>query len=125
MNIYNLDTEKFEIMEQGITFFEDLRDMKDTAEKAGHRLIDAIIQVKRRGTGQDDTSYRLDIVGYEPLTNVQFEDYKSKTINLSEYFKPHTSEQILRVVNGEKFDDVMKGENSTPPDMEEEKFTIQ
>lgn len=114
MNIFNYETGKIEIMEQGITFFEDLRDLKNDLEEENKTLQDAIIKVRRRGTGKDDTSYRLDIDGQAE------EDLPAEEItDLIEYFKPHTSEQILRLVNGETWEEVF------PINVEEEKEVIE
>jgi hypothetical protein len=113
INIFNFETGKVEIMEQGIGFFEDLREMKDQAEKAGHSLSEAIIRVKRKGTDKDDTSYRLDIDEY---TIDSVNQYKDKVINLAEYFKPHDADKILRVLNGEKWEDVFKADTSENDD---------
>ena len=112
VNIDNLETNKCEIMEQGIGFFEDLRDMKDEAEKQGNTLQDAIIQVRRRGTGKDDTSYRLDLKEIDVLNSSDKERLRDKATKLNEYFKPHTNEQIIRVINGEAWDEVMKSDQA-------------
>ena len=100
MNIFNYDTGHIEVMEQGVTFFEDLRDLKNDLEEEGNTLQDAIIKVRRRGSGKDDTSYRLDI---EELTN---EPIPENLTNLKEFFKPHTPEQIERLINGESWEEV-------------------
>jgi hypothetical protein len=119
LNIYNHDTGKVEIMEQGLGFFEDLRDLKEEIEEGGNTLNTSIIRVKRRGTGKDDTSYRLDIdeVGIQIPEKVA-EDI----IDLSEYFKAHTPEQVLRIISGESFDEVMRGtsENNGNEENEED-----
>ncbi len=101
VNAYNYETKKVEIMEQGIGFFEDLRDLKDDVEKDGNTLQDAVIKVKRRGTGKDDTSYRLDIDGFDKETEIP-----EGVIDLNEYFQPHEPAIILRLVNGETWDEV-------------------
>lgn len=106
IQVINRDTEKLEVMEQGIGFFEDLRDLKKDLAEQGLSLSDADIKVKRRGSGKDDTSYRLDIDEKYPLSELDIEIAKSKT-NLSEFFKPNTFEQISRIVNGETWEEVM------------------
>lgn len=111
VNVFNLETGKTEICEQGVGFFEDLRDLKDELEDKGKKLSDAIIKVKRRGTGKDDTSYRLDIDSISPLSEDELAKYDEDKVVLGEYFKPHTNEQILRLVKGEAWDDVMKSEH--------------
>ena len=113
INIFNLDTGKVEIMEQGVGFFEDLKDLvEDEIIKKGKKISDAIFKVKRKGTTKDDTSYRIDLDGFEPLDEVKLAEFKEEVTNLKEYFTPNTPEQILRLVSGEKWEDVMKSDNT-------------
>jgi hypothetical protein len=112
LNIINRETGRVEILEQGKTFIQDLKDnMTDLAE-TGKSLIDADIKVRRRGMGQDDTSYRLDVEKTYPLSADDEKLIKEK-VDLKEYFKPHTPEQILRVLQGEAWEDVMKTQEGT------------
>ncbi len=108
MNIFNYETGKVEIMEQGIGFFEDLRDLKVDTEAEGKKLSDVIIKVRRRGTGKDDTSYRLDIEG-----DATEELPEEGIIDLAQFFQPNTTEQITRLVNGEAWDEVFVREEQT------------
>jgi hypothetical protein len=110
INIDNLDTGKTEICEQGIGFFEDLRDVMETVIAKDHKLSDAILTVKRRGTGKDDTSYRIDLDDIKPLSAIELEALKSKSIKLPDFFAPHDPDKILRIVKGEKWEDVFKRE---------------
>ncbi len=103
MNIYNFETDKTEIMEQGINFFEDLRDLKADVEEDGNRLQDAVIKVRRRGTGKDDTSYRLDV---EEISSVDLSQFEEDLIDLSEFFAPHNPEDVMRLLDGESWEDV-------------------
>lgn len=112
MNNHNIETGKVEIMEQGIGFFEDLRDLKADVEEKGNKLHDAILKVRRRGTGKDDTSYRIDVDEIMALSLDEIKKLDEQKIDLKEYFKPHTNEQILRVISGEAWDVVMKSENA-------------
>lgn len=105
MNIINRETGKIEIMEQGITFFNDLRDLMSDLKEQGLKLSDVDIKVRRRGQGKDDTSYRLDIDKEYPLSDSELELIKTKP-DLSTHFKPHTVEQLQRLINGESWDDI-------------------
>ena len=94
IEVYNHDTNQVEIMDQGKTFMEDLRDVMEAVAKKGKRLNEVTLDVKRRGLGKDNTSYRID-VAEEVLPvpdNVELRD-------LMEYFKPHTPEMVLAVLN--------------------------
>ena len=96
----------------------DLVDKKKT-------LLDADVKVRRRGEGKDDTSYRLDIDEIYPLTQQETDMISEKRIELSEYFKPHTNEQILRILQGEKWEDVMKSQTEDTPSEDDEDIEIQ
>lgn len=104
INVYNVDTKRIEIMEQGKTFFEELRD--DFQKTYGDtRKYD--IRVKRKGTGQDDTSYRLDKDEEYEISDDVKKLYEEKKVNLVDYFKPHTVEQITDIIAGKPWNEVM------------------
>lgn len=94
IGIYNHDTAQYEIMEQGKTFMEDLRDVMESLSKKGKALNTVTLDVKRRGMGKDNTSYRIDVS--EELKPVPS---NVEEIDLLEYYKPHTVEQILALLN--------------------------
>ena len=119
LQVLNRNTNKLEIMEQGITFFQDLRDVMELLAKDKKSLIDVDLQVRRRGSGKDGTSYRIDVAEEYILTAEDTKMMEEK-IDLKEYFTPHTPEQITRVVAGEKFDEVMYGDDKDDTDTEEE-----
>lgn len=115
INVINRETGNVEIMEQGKTFFQDLQDLMGDLKQENNKLIDADIKVRRRGLGQDDTSYRLDIEKVYPLS-ADDEKLLEKRVKFEEYFKAHTIDQITRIVKGEAWEDVMKNDesNETP-----------
>ena len=119
LQVLNRNTNKLEIMEQGITFFQDLRDVMELLATQNKSLIDVDLQVRRRGSGKDGTSYRIDVAEEYTLTAEDIKMMEEK-IDLKEYFTPHTPEQITRVVAGEKFDEVMYGDDNKDSDTEEE-----
>ena len=106
IQVLNRNTGKLEIMEQGVTFFQDLKDLMEDLDAKGKKLIDVDISVRRRGTGKDGTSYRLDIGEEYQLTENDKELMEEK-LDLSEFFVEHTTEQITRVINGEDWNEVM------------------
>lgn len=97
INVYNHDTNRAEIMEQGITFFEDLRDVMTDLTDQGKKLKDVILKVRRRGSTKDDTSYRIDIDVEEPLSVPEIDAYDN-LVDMKEYFKPHNPAQILKLL---------------------------
>lgn len=117
INIINRTTGRHEVMEQGKTFFEDVKDMKLDLESKGLTIKDADLKVRRRGTGKDDTSYRIDLGEPEALSEDDLKMAENSKL-LPEYLKPHTIEQVTRLINGEAWEEVFKRENSTPTDDE-------
>lgn len=111
MNIYNYETGRNEIMEQSKTFMEDLKlVMQDLAEE-GKRLRDVVLRVRRTGTGRQDTTYRIDIDG-DATEEAQLDG----VIDLVDYFKPHTPEQIRQLLavkenHREEWDRIMQGDD--------------
>lgn len=95
MNIWNYETNRVEVMEQGITFFEDLRDVMSDVKEKGHALDEAILKIRRRGTGKDDTTYRIDIDEFTPKEDVVA---SVELLDLDEYFTPNDPDKILQVI---------------------------
>jgi hypothetical protein len=133
INIINRATKRVEIMDQGKTFFEDLRDLRDdgTAKsnlKLHGELHEYDVRVKRRGTGQDDTTYRLDFEEKYELTP-EDADLVATAVDLDEYFRPHPPEAIKRVLAGEAFDEVMKDvfgtQEESASDSTREEYTVE
>lgn len=104
MNIWNYETNRVEIMENGVTFMEDLKMIMQDAKEDGKELSDLVLKIRRTGTKADDTKYRIDIVG-----DAKEELPTEGVIDLTEYFKPNTPEQIAKLVNVvENFQDAWK-----------------
>lgn len=113
LNVINRETKRVEILEQGKTFIQDLIDLRADLAQDGHTIKDADIKVRRRGSTKDDTSYRLD-VDKVFLFDEADQVLLLNKINLEEYFAPHTPEQILRIIQGEDWNEVMKNETTAP-----------
>lgn len=119
INIWNHNTNRLEIMEQGQGFFEDLKDLRIDLIENNKVFADVKLRVRRRGLGQFDTSYRIDISDDIEFTDKQMEEIKER-INLAEYYKPNTNEQAQRLLNGETWDEVMYGDEREQRKAEEE-----
>ena len=98
-----------------------MQDIKNDVESKGLKLSNVAVKVKRKGTAKDDTSYRLDLD--DEILNLG--TIAGEAIDLPEFFKPHTSEQILRIVQGEKWDDVMKRDEEIEAVAKEEEEEIE
>jgi hypothetical protein len=120
INVYNYETGRMEIMEQGKTFFEDLKLVMQDLHEDGNVLSDAILRVRRTGTGKDDTKYRIDV---QEITDEGLPT--EGIVELEEFFKPHTVEQITRILNGEDFDEVMKAETKDESIATDEEIEVQ
>lgn len=108
MSAINDSNGKVEILDQGKTFMEDLRDLALDVAKEGKDIRGYKLKIKRRGM-DTSTSYRIDL-------DEEVEISKLEPINLVEYFAPPTNEQVLRILNGEKIEDVMKREDNDKKD---------
>lgn len=115
INVLNRETSRVEIMEQGKTFFQDLVDLRGELAEDGKSLLDVDIKVRRRGTGKDDTSYRLDLDKEYPLTDAE-KKLIEDAVKLDEYFKPHAPEKIVRILNGEDWNTVMSENSAETPE---------
>lgn len=131
INVLNRETKREEILEKGKTFFEDLRDIRleglkpsDPDESPVGDMINYDIKVKRTGLGQNDTKYRIDRDKVYPLTAEEEEIVKNQT-NLAEYYKPHTVEQLKRLLAGEEWNDVFASETSRDEQSTEEEIGIE
>ena len=112
MNIFNHGTDQLEIMDEGITFMEELRDVREELLDEGINIFDVILKVKKRGG--DKVSYRIDVDKREPLSELEQEAFESRTY-FAEYFKSTTVEQIQALLevkenHSEKFIEIMTGE---------------
>lgn len=104
INIINRSTGNLEILDQGRTFFDELRDFNREQD-----LREYDIKAKRKGM-DTSTTYRLDKEEPAPLSEDDLA-ITDKTIDLAEYLAPHTPEQIQRILNGEDWNTVMSGES--------------
>lgn len=126
INVINRETKAYEILDQGKEFFEDLKIIRmeginppDPDDKPLGDLIEYDIKVRRTGLKQEDTKYRIDADKKYPLSSEDKELAKSAK-DLAEYFKPHTTEQIQRLLNGEQWNDVMSTQASSESSSEQE-----
>jgi hypothetical protein len=118
MNIINRNTEKVEIMDEGVTFRQGVRDVKDDLADEGKSILDADIKIRRRGLKKDNTTYRHDVDKEYPLSNEDLALVEEGKIDLDEYFKPHDPDKILRIMQGEDWNEVFKREEKPAEDIE-------
>ena len=112
LNVYNHGTDKLEIMDEGIQFMEDLRDIREELLDDGKNLVDATLKVKKR-MSDGKASYRIDIHEVTPVNEAEQEAFNNRT-DMSEYFKAHPIEQILQMLevtenHKEKFIEIVSG----------------
>lgn len=124
----NRETGKVEILDQGKQFFEDLREVRGDNLAAHGEMSNYDIKVKRRGTTKDDTTYRVDFLEASPLSSDD-EKLAKNAPSLDEYFQPHPREAIVRILNGEAFDEVMKDvfkkDDASSPSLAKEEFSVE
>lgn len=119
IQVLNRNTGKLEIMEQGITFFEDLKEVRSIIQEKGKDIFDVDISVRRRGTGKDNTTYRLD-----PGEEYKFTEEDIKLLegimDLDAFFVAPTIEQITKVVQGEDWNETMYPDKEEATDNSED-----
>lgn len=113
--VLNRETNKLEILEQGVTFFEELRDIMEELSDDGKSLIDVDIKVKRKGNDKS-TSYRITVDEEYPLSEADIK-LTEDMFELGEYFRPTTYEQTLAVVNGASWDEIINMNNEEKQDV--------
>ena len=94
LEVYNHDTGRIELMDQGKNFMEELRDIREDVLRKGQDFHQITIDVKRRGLDKDNTKYRLDVADEHLPVPSDLE-----RIDRDEYFKLQTPEQILEILN--------------------------
>lgn len=100
-NILTRPDNRLKILDASKTFVEDLNYLRTKLTK-GVNMFD--VSVVRRGQGTD-TQYRLDEENVSDLTP---EETSVQKVDLNEYFKPQTTEQIQRLVDGESWESVFQ-----------------
>ena len=109
--VINRETGKLEVLEQGVTFFEDLRDIMEELADEGKTLRDVDLKIRRKGE-KTNTTYRISVDTESPLSESD-EKLMEEMFDLSEYFKPSTLEQAMAIVNGSTWEEVMEmGKNN-------------
>lgn len=103
---------KLKIMENSKTFFGQLLTLQDNVGK----LTSYDLKVIRTGTGKK-TQYNIIPMAQTPLTEKD-KELLSDRIDLDEYFAAPTNEQIIRLLNGEKPEDVFREEDEGVEEIE-------
>lgn len=119
ITVLNRETKKVEILEQGVTFFQEVKDIMDDLASKGKTLMDVDLRVKRRGTNQTDTSYRIDVDEEYPLTEDDLKLLEERP-NIENFVKPHDVEKILLLIQGSTWEEVFYNNDSESDDTEEQ-----
>lgn len=99
LNVYNHDTERHELNEQGIKFMEELREVMEDLKRDGKKLSDAIIKIRMRKGTDGKATWRMDIDSDDtPFTEAEQEALK-QLVDKDEYFKAPTFEQIQELLD--------------------------
>lgn len=111
IRVWNYNTERIEILEKGVTFFDDLHLLMQDLAEEGVPLQDAIIKIRRTGTGKDNTKYRIDLDSKSPIEDTVYDKLKETPL-IKDQVKPHTVEFIKRVLDGEAMKDIYESMKS-------------
>lgn len=120
INIYNYNTNEVEVMEQGKTFFQDILDLREEIINKGNKIEDVIFKVKRKGTGQNDTNYRIDVDEIKPLTDEEVLEYEEKITVFETYFAPTEPDKIVKLLNGDSWKVAMGYQDAEEPTTSED-----
>ena len=105
------------ILEKGKTLFESLCTLN---EQMGD-LINYEINITRTGTKMQDTKYTvLPHMPLTALTDEQKQEVLAKRINLEDYYKPLSNDDVITLMNGGTLQNNNNEENSETPD-----FTVE
>lgn len=97
IHIINRETGNLEIMEQGKTFFEDVKLLISDLQKEGKQLNEADLKIRRTGMEKDNTRYRVDLDEKYPLSDAD-KELMERRIDFREYYKPQTPAQIMQLI---------------------------
>lgn len=102
INIYNIDAEEGQILEEGITMVEGLQDaigewLEDGDISSNTNLAELIIKVRKKKNSSNKTSWSFTLEGIEPLDDKATKAFEDR-IDFTEYFKPPTVEQVQQVL---------------------------
>lgn len=97
LNVYNHETERLEIMEQGVTFMEDLKTVLTDLKEEGKDLKDVILKVRRRMGENKKTTWRIDIDSEVPMNDEEKKAMAERT-DFKEYFKAPTVDQVRQLL---------------------------
>lgn len=97
LNVYNHDTERLEIMEEGVTFMESLKMVIIDLVEEGKNITDVVLKIRKTIGGNGRATWRIDVDREELMSEAESEANLSKT-EFIEYFKPHTIEQITQLL---------------------------
>lgn len=97
LNVYNHDTQRLEIMEEGITFMESLKMVIIDLAEEDKRLTDVVLKIRKTVGANGRATWRIDVDREEAMSVEEIGANDAKT-EFIEYFKPHTVEQITQLL---------------------------
>ena len=114
LNIYNHDTQQREIMEEGVTMFEQLKNAIEDAieDNPGKGINDFIFKVRKRMGGNGRATWTVSLDSVSDLTENETTAQLEK-VDLAEMFKAPTIEQMqdLLLVQASSKDEYVKRYN--------------
>lgn len=93
-NIWNLNENRHELMEEGVTFFDELKlAMIDAVEaNPGIDISSFLFKVRKGTNSQRKATWRIDLEEVSEFTN------QVSLVDRMEYFKPPTIEQVNQIL---------------------------
>lgn len=99
LNIFNHDSGQREIMEEGVTMFEQLKNAIEDAinDNPGKGISDFIFKVRKRNGSNGRATWTVSVDSVTPLTEAEL-TAKSECVDLMELFKAPTIEQVYELI---------------------------
>lgn len=100
LNIYNQDTNQREILEEGVTMFEQLKNAIEDAvdDNPGKNITDFIFKVRKRNGSNGRATWTVSLDSVAPFTEAET-TAQSEKADLAEMFKAPTIEQVYELLS--------------------------
>ena len=95
LNIWNLDSGQREIMEEGVTMFEQLKNAIEDAveDNQGKTINDFVFKVRKRMGGNGRATWTVSLDGVSQMSENEI-TAQGESVDLAELFKAPTIEQV-------------------------------
>ncbi len=97
LNVYNQDTKRLEIMDEGKEFMKDVKYIMEDLKGKNKQLSDVVLKIRMEIDSAGKRSYRIDIDSESPMSEVESKALSERT-NFAEYLAKPTMEQVQQLL---------------------------